>query len=159
MAIEIEKKFTLKSDSWRAHVESSNQIRQGYLVSGMEPDQPSSVRVRISDNKASLNIKSVVLGSARHEFEYSIPLDDAEYMLTQLCKPYLIEKTRHIVVHAGHRWEIDVFEDANQGLEIAEIELPSIDTDFELPDWAGKEVTDDLRYYNIYLVDKPYTLW
>ncbi len=108
---------------------------------------------------ASLNIKSVVLGSARHEFEYSIPLDDAEYLLKQLCKPHLIEKTRHIVVHAGHRWEIDVFEGENQGLEIAEIELPSVDTDFELPDWAGEDVTDDLRYYNIYLVKKPYTLW
>jgi len=159
MAIEIEKKFTLKNDTWRSHIKHSSRIRQGYLVSGMEPEQPSSVRIRISDNKASLNIKSVVLGSARHEFEYSIPLDDAEYMLEQLCKPHLIEKTRHIVEHAGHRWEIDIFEGANQGLEMAEIELPSVDTDFELPGWAGEEVTDDLRYYNIYLVDKPYTLW
>jgi adenylate cyclase len=159
MAIEIERKFTLKNDSWRTQVERSSRIRQGYLVSGMEAGQPSSVRIRISNSHASLNIKSVVLGSARHEFEYSIPLDDAEYMLEQLCKPHLIEKTRHIVVHAGHRWEIDVFEGVNQGLEMAEIELQSIDTDFELPDWAGDEVTDDLRYYNIYLVDKPYSLW
>jgi adenylate cyclase len=159
MAIEIERKFTLKNDSWRTQVERSSRIRQGYLVSGMEAGQPSSVRIRISNSHASLNIKSVVLGSARHEFEYSIPLDDAEYMLEQLCKPHLIEKTRHIVVHAGHRWEIDVFEGVNQGLEMAEIELQSIDTDFELPDWAGEDVTDDLRYYNIYLVDKPYSLW
>lgn len=159
MAIEIERKFTLKDDAWRAHIERSMTIRQGYLVSGMETDQPSSVRVRISGNKASLNIKSVVLGSARHEFEYSIPLDDAEYMLKQLCKPHLIEKTRHIVMYAGRRWEIDVFEGENRGLEIAELELPSVDSDFELPDWAGEEVTDDLRYYNIYLVDKPYVLW
>lgn len=159
MAIEIERKFTLKNDSWRTQVQSSHSIRQGYLVSGMEPNQPSSVRVRVSNDKASLNIKSVVLGNARHEFEYSIPLDDANYLLDELCKPHLIEKTRHIVMYAGHRWEIDVFEGVNKGLEMAEIELPATDTVFELPGWAGDEVTDDLRYYNIYLVDKPYTLW
>ena len=159
MAIEIERKFTLKNDTWRAQVESSQSIRQGYLVSGMEPNQPSSVRVRISGDKASLNIKSVVLGSARHEFEYPIPMADAQHLLDELCKPHLIEKTRHIVMHAGHRWEIDIFEGVNQGLQMAEIELTAPDAEFDLPDWAGDEVTDDQRYYNIYLVEKPYTMW
>jgi len=159
MAIEIERKFTLKKNSWRQQVERSSRIRQGYLVSGLEPDQPSSVRVRIADDKASLNIKSVVVGHARHEFEYPIPLTDAEYMLSTLCKPHLIEKTRYIVMYAGMRWEIDIFEGLNQGLEIAEIELPDTMTSFDIPDWADLDVTDDLRYYNIYLVEHPYTQW
>jgi adenylate cyclase len=159
MAIEIERKFTLKNNNWQQRVERSSRIRQGYLVSGMEPGQPSSVRVRIEADKASLNIKSVVLGRARHEFEYPIPLADAEYLLAELCKPHVIEKTRHIVMHAAQRWEIDVFEGLNQGLEMAEIELPDIDCGFAMPDWAGEEVTDDMRYYNIYLVEHPYIQW
>lgn len=159
MAIEIERKFTLKNNAWQQQVERSSRLRQGYLVSGLEPEQPSSVRVRISNDQASLNIKSVVLGCARHEFEYPIPLDEAEYLLDHLCKPHLIEKTRHIVLHAGHRWEIDIFTGLNQGLAIAEIELPSIDSEFQLPDWVDREVTDELRYYNIYLVEHPYSVW
>jgi len=159
MAIEIERKFTLKNHDWEQQVESSHKIRQGYLVSGLEPAQPSSVRVRISGDRASLNIKSVTLGVKRHEFEYTIALDDAEYMLAHLCKPYLVEKTRHIVMHNGNRWEIDIFEGQNAGLEMAELELPSIDARFELPAWVGDEVSDDLRYYNIYLVEHPYNSW
>lgn len=159
MAIEIERKFTLKNTAWQPLVETSSHIRQGYLVSGMEPEQLSSVRVRIADGKAHLNIKSVMLGRARHEFEYPIPLDEAEYLLSQLCKPHVIEKTRHIVLHGGHRWEIDIFEGINAGLEMAEIELPSVDTDFELPIWINSEVTEDLRYYNHYLVARPYSQW
>jgi adenylate cyclase len=159
MAIEIERKFTLKNTAWKSQVERSSRLRQGYLVSGMEPDQPSSVRVRIADNTGTLNIKSVTPGRSRHEFEYPIPLDEAEYLLEQLCKPHLIEKTRHIVMHGGRRWEIDIFSGLNQGLEMAEIELPSVDTEFDLPAWVGEEVTDDLRYYNIYLVARPYSQW
>ena len=100
-----------------------------------------------------------MLGTARHEFEYSIPLHDAEFMLAQLCKPHLIEKTRHIVVHESHRWEIDIFEGDNLGLEMAEIELTSEDEAFVLPDWVDEEVTHDHRYYNIHLVEQPYCLW
>ena len=159
MAIEIERKFTLKNSDWKNLVESSRRIRQGYLVSGLEPDQPSSVRVRISDKRASLNIKSVRLAIERHEFEYTIPLDEAEYLLEHLCKPHLVEKTRHIVMYGGHRWEIDIFEGINQGLEIAELELPSVDTVFDLPPWIGTEVSDDPRYYNIHLVEHPYCAW
>ena len=159
MAIEIERKFTLKNHDWESQIEASKKIRQGYLVSGLEPDQRASVRVRISNDRASLNIKSVVLGVERHEFEYPIPLDEAEYLLANLCKPHLIEKTRHIVMFAGQRWEIDIFEGQNAGLEIAELELPSVTTEFELPAWAGDEVSDDPRYYNIYLVEHPYKGW
>lgn len=159
MAIEIERKFTLKTDAWKSRIESSHKIRQGYLVSGLEADQPSSVRVRITGDRASLNIKSVTLGIARHEFEYAIPHQEATYMLDHLCKPHLIEKTRHIVVHAGFRWEIDIFEGINHGLEIAELELESTDAVFDKPPWVGVEVTDDLRYYNIHLVEHPYNEW
>lgn len=159
MAIEIERKFTLKNTDWMTAVESSKRLRQGYLVTGLEPGQLSSVRVRIADEQASLNIKSVTTGRARDEFEYVIPLAEAEYMLAQLCQPQIVKKTRHIVHHAGHRWEIDIFEGLNQGLEIAEIELTSVDAKFELPGWISLEVTDDIRYYNHYLVKQPYSEW
>ena len=143
MAIEIERKFALKNRDWEKQVASSHKIRQGYLVSGLEPAQPASVRIRISDDRASLNIKSVTLGVERHE----------------LCKPHLIEKTRHIVMHAGNRWEIDIFEGQNTGLEMAELELPAVDAKFERPAWLGSEVSDDPRYYNIHLVEHPYNSW
>lgn len=159
MAIEIERKFTLRNKGWMAAVESSQRLRQGYLVTGLEPGQLSSVRVRIADQQASLNIKSVTTGRARDEFEYSIPLAEAEYMLAQLCLPHIVKKTRHIVQHHGQRWEVDIFEDLNQGLEIAEIELTSVDAQFERPDWIALEVTDDIRYYNHYLVAQPYSEW
>ena len=159
MAIEIERKFALKNRDWEKQVASSHKIRQGYLVSGLEPAQPASVRIRISDDRASLNIKSVTLGVERHEFEYTIPLDEADYMLAHLCKPHLIEKTRHIVMHAGNRWEIDIFEGQNTGLEMAELELPAVDAKFERPAWLGSEVSDDPRYYNIHLVEHPYNSW
>ncbi len=159
MAIEIERKFTLKNNRWQQAVVKSQRLRQGYLVTGLEPAQPSSVRVRIADDQATLNIKSVTLGRARDEFEYNIPLVEAEHMLGQLCKPHIVEKIRHIVIFAQQRWEIDIFEAANQGLEIAEIELVSVDTEVELPDWVGLEVTDDVRYYNNYLVARPYSQW
>jgi adenylate cyclase len=159
MAIEIEHKFTLRNDSWKQSISSSKKIRQGYLVTGREPEQASSVRVRISDEHATLNIKSVVLGRARHEFEYSIPLEEARFMLNELCKPQLIEKTRHIVMHQSHRWEIDVFEGDNAGLTIAEIELATENEIFTSPDWVDCDVTDDLRYYNNYLAQHPYRNW
>lgn len=155
MAIEIEHKFLLANDEWRQAVHRSVVYRQGYLSS--EPT--TSIRVRISDEHAWLNIKSAVIGTHRHEYEYEIPLADADEIISNLCRKPLIEKTRHLVRDDGNLWEIDEFAGANQGLVVAEIELPEIGMAFNKPAWVGLEVTDDLRYYNNNLVAHPYSEW
>jgi adenylate cyclase len=155
MAIEIEHKFLLRNDSWRDLISRSVNYRQGYLSS-----QPTcSIRVRISDEHAWINIKSATIGNHRQEYEYEIPLLDAEEIIGNLCRKPLIEKTRHIVKNDGNTWEIDEFFGDNQGLIVAEIELSAIDSDFSRPDWVGEEVTDDLRYYNNNLAVHPYSEW
>ena len=155
MATEIEHKFLLANNDWRSAVSHSVYYRQGYLSS-----QPtSSIRVRISDNQAWLNIKSATIGTHRQEYEYEIPKTDADEILNHLCKKPLIEKTRYFVEHQGHTWEIDVFEGDNQGLIVAEIELSDIGEDFAKPAWLGEEVTHDLRYYNNNLANQPYSSW
>lgn len=155
MAVEIERKFLLKNDNWRGLVSSSNIIRQGYLA----PLATSSVRVRIENGNANLNIKSATIGVTRQEYEYPIPLQDAIEMLDGLCLSPQIHKTRHIVKHQGHVWEIDEFYDDNQGLLVAEIELSNEAEDFEKPEWVGDEVSDDPRYYNVNLISHPYCQW
>jgi len=159
MGIEIERKFLLKNDDWKQAVSETHIIRQGYLQSGLEESQKSSVRIRISNKQASINVKSVQLTMMRQEYEYEIPLHDAEEMLATLCTGSIIEKTRYYVPHASHLWEIDVFAGDNAGLEIAEVELTSLGEQVELPAWAGEEVSDDERYYNIYLLRHPYRQW
>ncbi len=154
MGVEIERKFLLASDAWRAAVERSERMDQGYLGG-----ERASVRVRIAGSGAFLNIKSQQRGTTRLEFEYPLPLDDARQMLDALAMPGRIAKQRHYVSHAGHLWEIDEFEAENAGLVVAEIELASEDERFERPDWLGKEVTDDLRYYNAALAQQPYCSW
>jgi adenylate cyclase len=155
MAIEIEHKFLLANDDWRKHVVRSTQYRQGYLSS-----QPtSSIRVRISDERAWLNIKSATIGTHRHEFEYEIPMSDANEILTCLCTKPLVEKTRHFIVIEDNTWEIDEFTGANEGLIVAEIELSEIGQPFTKPSWLGLEVTHDLRYYNNNLARHPYSEW
>jgi len=155
MATEIERKFLVIDDTWRAAVSKQSFYRQGYLASS----DGTSVRVRVADGKAYLNIKSMTLGVSRYEFEYVIPLADAEDILEDLCLGPKIEKVRHFVNHAGHIWEVDVFEGDNAGLIVAEIELGSEDEVFEKPSWAGDEVSDDERYYNVCLVKHPYKEW
>ena len=155
MAIEIEHKFLLASEKWRDHISRSTTMRQGYLTSNSN----SSVRVRINDYKAWLNIKSAIAGNQRHEYEYEIPLHDANEIIVTLCRKPLIEKTRHFVLHDNHTWEIDEFSEENKGLIVAEIELSNRDEEFSIPDWIGKEVTDDLRYYNNNLSQHPYNTW
>lgn len=155
MPVEIERKFLVVSDAWRAQVAGSKRYRQGYLGGA----EHSSIRVRVSDHDAYLNIKSATLGVSRLEYEYPIPLADAHEMLDRLCRKPLIEKTRYFVDHAGHRWEIDVFEGDNAGLIVAEIELESPDAAFARPDWVGDEVSDDIRYYNVSLVEHPFKAW
>jgi len=155
MAIEIEHKYLLANDNWRLQISHTAIYRQGYLSSQAN----TSVRVRVSDEKAWLNIKSAVLGTHRHEYEYEIPLADAEEILHGLCRKPLIEKKRHFVIAEGFTWEIDEFFGANEGLIVAEIELQSIGQPFPKPAWLGAEVTDDMRYYNNNLANYPYSQW
>lgn len=159
MAIEIERKFLLKNDSWKSLVTKTLTIKQGYLQSGLDASHKSSVRIRISNDSANINIKSVDLTTVRQEFEYDIPLADAEHLLDSLCTGPTIEKTRYHVHHESHLWEVDIFEGDNAGLQMAEIELKSLAESFELPDWIGEEVSNDERYYNIYLLKAPYKMW
>jgi len=155
MATEIERKFTLKNDLWRQDVNKSQRYVQGYLAG----NDRASVRIRIAGKSANINIKSATLGIFRQEYEYDIPLDDAEKMLNDLCEKPLIDKVRHIVIHAGKTWEIDEFSGDNEGLIVAEIELTSEDETFELPLWADEDISHDTRYYNVCLVKHPYKDW
>ena len=159
MGIEIERKFLLKNENWKSLVTETRIIKQGYLQTGMETSQKSSVRIRISNNDANINIKSVDLNMVRQEYEYSIPLHDAEEMMATLCGDTVIEKTRYHVPYASHLWEVDIFEGENYGLQVAEIELGSEDESFDKPDWIADEVTEDRRYYNICLLKHPFKMW
>ncbi|HEM47264.1 MAG TPA: CYTH domain-containing protein [Alphaproteobacteria bacterium] len=155
MALEIEKKFLVVDDRWRAQAGPGVRYRQGYMTEA----GPASVRVRIGGQRAHLNIKSATLDQQRLEYEYEIPLADAEEMLERLCLRPLVEKTRYEIEHRGHTWEVDVFEGDNEGLVVAEVELTARDERFERPPWVGDEVSDDPRYYNVCLVKRPYKSW
>jgi len=155
MAIEIERKFLLRDDSWRDSADDGVLIRQGYLAGS----EKSSVRIRIAGDNANINIKSATLDITRQEYEYPIPLIEANEMLDTLSEGPLIEKIRYHVFHAKHCWEIDVFSGDNQGLVVAEVELGSVNESFELPSWLGEEVSDDARYYNVCLVKNPFKHW
>lgn len=155
MATEIERKFLVTDDSWRSHCHKAIRIVQGYLAN----TERGSIRVRISDDNAQLNIKSMTLGISRSEFEYPIPVEDANLMLEKLCMQPLVEKTRHLLNYAGHHWEIDEFCGANAGLIVAELELEDTHEAFDSPPWLGKEVSDDPRYYNVCLIQQPYSSW
>jgi adenylate cyclase len=155
MATEIEHKFLIRDDRWRQQIERSARMRQGYLMS----DARCSVRVRVADGQGFLNIKSGTLGIQRSEYEYPIPLADAEELLDTLCEKPLVEKTRHFVRFAGHLWEIDEFVGENAGLIVAEIELRTPDEPFERPAWIGEDVSHDIRYYNSQLARHPYNSW
>jgi len=155
MATEIEHKFLLRDDRWRSQVERSARMRQGYLTS----DARCSVRVRIADGQGFLNLKSGTLGIQRSEYEYPIPLAEAEEILDMLCEKPLLEKTRHFLWFGEHLWEIDEFEGDNAGLIVAEVELSRSDEPFARPDWLGEEVSHDIRYYNSQLARHPYQTW
>ena len=154
MALEIERKFLLKDDSWTSQVVRSHVLKQGYLASSPGP----TVRIRTSDQRAFLTIKGKTTGIPRVEFEYEIPMEEALELL-KLSANAPIEKTRHIVKADGHVWEIDVFEGANLGLVLAEVELQSEDEQIVLPAWIGMEVSDDPRYFNSYLSQNPFNEW
>lgn len=138
MAIEIEKKFLLLNDSWRPQIKRTHTIKQAYLVDCINKNSKASVRIRIEDDRAGINIKSTELGIMRTEIQYAIPLDEATLMLEQLCHHPVIEKLRHIVEYQGHTWEIDEFSGDNQGLIVAEIELHNADEILHDPDGSAK---------------------
>lgn len=154
MAQEIERKFLVAGDAWRGQVVRSTRYRQAYLG----PCETASVRVRIAGDAATLNIKSADLGVRRLEFEYEIPLTDARELLG-LATGHVVEKTRHIVACGDHRWEVDEFAGDNEGLIVAEIELSHEDEDFGRPPWLGREVSDEARYYNVALAERPFAEW
>ena len=144
MAKEIERKFLVSGDEWRKRAGKGKSIRQSYLaLTGT-----LSIRVRITGkDKAYITIKSAESGTTRSEFEYPIPVKDAR-ALTKLRTGREIKKRRHVLKRGRVRWEVDVFAGAQRGLVIAEIELASKRTSFDRPEWLGKEVTGDKRYYN-----------
>ena len=155
MAVEIERKFLVKNEEWRDSVESSKHIMQGYLATNAN----ATVRVRVKGEQAFLTIKGASQGISRSEYEYPIPVADAELMLRDLPVSPVIDKVRHDVRCGAHLWELDVFAGANQGLVMAEVELATEDETFELPSWAGDEVTAEPRYYNVNLARNPYSRW
>ncbi len=155
MATEIERKFLVEGDFTKGVIHSRH-IVQGYISS-----QPGrTVRLRISDRDGYITIKgpSDAAGLSRAEFEYRIPVEDAEALM-KLCEPGMIDKVRYEVLEKGHIWEVDVFHGVNEGLVMAEIELASADEQIERPAWLGKEVTGDRKYYNSMLSKRPYNQW
>lgn len=156
MIVEIERKFLVDGDDWRAEAVRSIEMVQGYLAG--PPAARCSVRVRLADGLAFLNIKSLASGIARDEYEYPLPPADARRMLDTLAGD-VIEKLRHHVVVDGCLFEVDEFGGANAGLVVAEIELASADAAFPRPRWLGREVSHLGRYYNLNLATRPYSQW
>ena len=152
MADEIERKFLVTGDAWRQG--HSTKYVQGYL--SREPGR--TVRVRRAGEKAFVTVKGKATGVSRKEFEYAIPVEDADAMF-KLCVGPLIEKTRTVVEFEGKKWEVDEFHGDNEGLVVAEIELKSEDEEFVRPRWIGREVSDDRRYFNSSLTQHPYKEW
>lgn len=154
MGTEIERKFLVSGDGWRGG-DPVCRIRQGYLSA----DPARTVRVRTAGERAWVTIKGVTVGCTRPEFDYPIPVADAQQMLDTLCHLPLIDKTRHKIRHGDHLWEVDEFHGANDGLVIAEIELDSETESFARPPWLGLEVSDDPRYFNVNLFRHPHRDW
>jgi adenylate cyclase len=161
VGIEIERKFLLADDGWRTLVLRSVRMAQGYIndmAAMREGRQNASVRVRIAGEQAFLNLKSREAGPSRQEFDYPIPVADAEALLA-LCVGGRIEKTRHYIPWDDLTWEVDEFGGDNAGLVVAELELPKVDASFDRPAWLGREVTELVRYYNLALAERPYSRW
>ncbi len=154
VGIEIERKFLVTGDEWR-HGAVGTPYRQGYLLA----DRDRTVRVRTAGTRGYLTVKGAGTGLCRPEFEYQIPLADAEEMLATLCQGSVVEKVRYCLDFAGHLWEIDEFGGDNRGLLLAEIELQHEDQPFARPPWIGREVTGVSRYHNAFLSRQPYRTW
>ncbi len=156
MPQEIERKFLVKDDSWKLHANRGEYFRQAYIYSR---SGKSVVRVRLAGDLAYLTLKGKSVNFTKPEFEYPIPLDDARQMLQNLCDSTSIEKTRYEVKYHDKLWVIDVFAGSNAGLVMAEIELVSENEPFDLPPWAGQEVTAEYRYSNSNMAQNPYQSW
>ena len=154
MGTEIERKFLIKTDAWKKNAQYL-EYRQGYIFA----EEKGIVRVRIFNQRGFITIKSTSNGFKRLEYEYEIPLKDAETMLKYMCENYIIEKKRYTIKYGNHKWEIDEFTGHNQGLVIAEIELSEEKEYFEKPEWLGKEVSLDPKYYNSNLSKRPFNQW
>jgi CYTH domain-containing protein len=156
MSTEIERKFLVRGSDFILETTESTDIVQGYLSS--VPDR--TVRVRIRGDRGFITIKGKAgeSGIDRYEWEKEIAVEEARELL-ELCEPFPVEKTRHLVHYRGHLFEVDVFHGENNGLIVAEIELNAVDELFERPPWLGEEVSRDPRYYNSFLSVKPYRRW
>jgi adenylate cyclase len=152
--MEIERKFLVLNEDWKVDA-TGTFLHQGYL--NRHPQR--SVRVRVKGQRAFLTIKGMRSELSRVEYEYPIPLADAEHMLTELCEPPTLGKTRYLLEYEGMYWEIDEFHDENAGLVVAEIELEYEEQSFAKPPWLGEEVSQDPRYLNINLSQHPYRQW
>jgi adenylate cyclase len=155
MALEIERKYLVINDKWRDSVIKESVMKQGYLANAAN----ASVRVRVSGSEARLTVKGRSKGISRSEYEYAIPLQDAEEILRNHISGAVIEKVRYKVKCGDHVWDLDVFAGANHGLIMAEVELSSEDEGFQMPEWVGEEVSSESRYYNANLASHPYCDW
>ena len=154
MGVEIERKFLVRDDRWKA-LGQGVLLRQGYLSSSPE----RIVRVRIEGESAVLAIKGCTTGATRSEWEYPIPMADAQTFLDALCERPIIEKRRYRIPYEGLVWEVDEFLGDNAGLIVAEVELTSEGQVFAKPEWIDEEVTHDPRYFNANLLRNPYIQW
>lgn len=156
MSQEIERKFLVKDSSYKNMAFSSSRIIQGYICS----DRGRTVRVRIRDEKGFITIKgaSTDNGLSRYEWEHEIPVEEARELM-KLCQPGMIDKTRYLVKSGKHTFEVDEFYGENEGLVVAEVELSSVDEEYEVPPFLGEEVTGQVKYYNSFLMRNPYKSW
>jgi adenylate cyclase len=154
LPLEIERKFLVKGNAWRQLVNGIH-FKQGYIST----HKNHTVRIRIAEKKAYLTIKGKTVGAKRLEFEYKIPIDDGKELLNNLCHKPIIDKMRYTIQYKGLIWEVDEFHGENKGLILAEVELQQEDQKVELPEWIGKEVTGNPKYYNANLVINPYSKW
>lgn len=156
MSQEIERKFLVKDSSYKDMAFSSSRIIQGYICS----DRGRTVRVRIRNEKGFLTIKgaSTDNGLSRYEWEHEIPVEEA-HELMKLCQPGMIDKMRYLVKSGKHTFEVDEFYGENDGLVVAEVELDSVDEEYEVPPFLGEEVTGQVKYYNSFLMKCPFKEW
>ena len=154
MGIEIERKFLITNNGWKKGAKYST-CRQGYIFA----EKKGVVRIRVIDQRGFVTIKSAPVGLTRQEYEYEIPLADANSMLEDLCDKYIVEKKRYKIKFGNHVWEIDEFTGHNEGLVLAEIELSNDNETFEPPPWIGEEVSLDPKYHNSNLSKYPFNQW
>jgi adenylate cyclase len=154
MALEIERKYLVDLEKLGT-LENGIRIKQAYLSTNKE----AVVRVRVKNDKAYLTIKGSNIGVTRLEFEYEIPLTEANEMLDKLCQKPVIDKTRYLIDYENHTWELDIFYGDNEGLVVVEVELSSEDETIILPSWVKEEVSSDARYYNSNLMKHPFKDW